>query len=341
MTDFEVIVVDDGSTDPANYRCIEKMVRKDERLKIIKNSHQGLALTRKEGFLQSRGDYIFFMDCDDYLPNDALKTLYMKAVDSAADVTIGKYDRVADSFGLIPIKASAPKYENVERLIPKEDILRVCYGPLIKSVEDPVTMVVWGRLFKSSCIHQAVKKKENTLFFVCNRMEDYYFNLVLMPFIDSLYLTNDIVYHYRYGGKSNTTIDHTGDTGGFFNYRFDQFEEWNFQEGHPRTFAAFAANLFWDLRNLIPTGIYSQDKTRAFLKDQITSNKIVNWARNNMEQIESLPYHYKMIASESPDEIYKWYYDALHTNAFNRHYILKKCAIASAKVLDFVYGLLH
>ena len=336
--DIEVIVVDDGSTNQEWVSFIERLSKNDRRLQIVRNEHHGIALTRKAGYLLARGEYIFFMDCDDWLPNNALQILYQAARKSGADVTIGKYDRVADSFGLIPIKASAPKCEAVGKLIPKKDILKVCYGSLVGSVEDPVTMVVWGRLFRSSCIQQAIDEK---YLFPVYRMEDYYFNLVLMPYISSLYMTNDIVYHYRNGGITSTTIDHTSDNGEFFNYRFDQFEKWNFQEGHPRTFAAFAAELYWDLKVIFLTGKYSRDEIIAYIYEQVSTYRIVNWAQNNIGQIEGLPNHFKMIATGSPEDVYKWCDDAFHTKSFKKHHFLKQCAIALSKVIDFVYEILH
>jgi len=337
--DIEVIVVDDGSTNQKWVNYIERYSNKDHRLQIVRNEHHGTALTRKAGYLLARGEYIFFLDCDDWLPNDALHILYQTATSTGADVTIGKLHRVADSYGLIPIKASAPKCETIGKLIPKNDILKVCYGSLVSSVEDPVTMVVTGRLFRSSCIQQAIDEKH--LFPVCNRAEDSYFCLVLMPYIDSMYLINDIVYHYRNTGRSMTTINHTSDSGEFFNYRFDQFEKWNFQEGHPRTFAAFAAELYWDLKVIFLTGKYSRDEIIAYIYEHVSTYRIVNWAKNNIEQIEGLPNHFKMIATEAPEDVYKWCDDAFHTRSFKKHYFLKQCAIALAKVIDFVYEILH
>ena len=88
LQDFEVIAVDDCSTDNSIVVAENFLERFGGRLKIIslpKNSGSG-AVPRNEGLKFSRGEYIFFMDDDDLLTPDALKTLYDAAENFSADV---------------------------------------------------------------------------------------------------------------------------------------------------------------------------------------------------------------------------------------------------------------
>ena len=88
LKDFEVIIVDDCSTDNSIAVAENFLERFGGRLKIIslpKNSGSG-AVPRNEGLKFSRGEYIFFMDNDDLLVPDALKTLYDAAEKFSADV---------------------------------------------------------------------------------------------------------------------------------------------------------------------------------------------------------------------------------------------------------------
>ena len=336
MTDFEVIVVDDGSTNLANLRCAEKMSHKDKRLRIIMNKHQGVSLTRKEGYLQAKGEYIFFMDDDDFLPKDALRILYKAATETGADVTVGNYACVADSFGLIRIKKNKSEYDNAGELIQKKDVLKVCYGSSVKSLGDPIEMAMWCRLYKSSLIKLAIRESDIDLF-TSVKLEDYLFNLLLFPYIESIYLTNDICYYYRFGGVTSTFSYHLNRIDYFFNCRFDLFEKWNFQEGHPRTFVTFATVLLISLKNLILSGKCSKDETVAFLSEQMSSNKIVDWTRRNVGLIEELPQQCKILATEKPEVIYCWYSNALHSKRSRIHRVRKKCALACSKVLDIIY----
>ena len=86
--DFEVIVVDDCSTDNSCAVAESYLERFDGRLKIISlpTNTGNASIPRNEGLRFSRGDYVFFMDNDDLLVDNALETLYNLAINARADV---------------------------------------------------------------------------------------------------------------------------------------------------------------------------------------------------------------------------------------------------------------
>jgi glycosyltransferase involved in cell wall biosynthesis len=90
LDDIEVIVVDDGSPDgcPA---IIDEFVECDARFHAIHKKNGGVSAARNDGLAQTTGEYVFFCDSDDWLPCDALKTLYEAAKTADADVAIGDY----------------------------------------------------------------------------------------------------------------------------------------------------------------------------------------------------------------------------------------------------------
>ena len=77
-TDFELILVDDGSTDGSNVFC-DKLAVKDDRIKVIHKANGGVSSARNRGIDASTGEYITFCDSDDYLEPDYLENLVQTA----------------------------------------------------------------------------------------------------------------------------------------------------------------------------------------------------------------------------------------------------------------------
>lgn len=84
-TNFEVILVDDGSTDQSGAICDEYAL-KDNRFKVIHQENQGVAIARIVGFDNSRGEFISFIDSDDYVSPDFLEQLSKPIINEGADI---------------------------------------------------------------------------------------------------------------------------------------------------------------------------------------------------------------------------------------------------------------
>lgn len=84
FTDYEIILVNDGTKDNS-ISVIEKYLS-DKRITLINQQNCGLPQTRCNGFLQSKGEYVYFIDSDDYIRNDTLERLVTEAEKNDADV---------------------------------------------------------------------------------------------------------------------------------------------------------------------------------------------------------------------------------------------------------------
>ena len=69
FSDFEVILVDDGSTDNCGIIC-DQYVEKDDRIQVIHKKNEGLVCARKTGISKASGQYILNVDSDDYISLD-------------------------------------------------------------------------------------------------------------------------------------------------------------------------------------------------------------------------------------------------------------------------------
>lgn len=75
-SDFELLLINDGSTDNSGSICNDYEAR-DTRVRVIHQKNQGASLSRRNGITQSKGEYLTFVDADDYLEPDCLESLYL------------------------------------------------------------------------------------------------------------------------------------------------------------------------------------------------------------------------------------------------------------------------
>lgn len=95
-TNYEVILVDDGSTDQSGAICDEYAL-KDNRFIVIHQNNQGVTMARITGFENSHGDLISFIDSDDNVFSDYLETLAIPIIEDDADIVCCKYNRVRNN----------------------------------------------------------------------------------------------------------------------------------------------------------------------------------------------------------------------------------------------------
>lgn len=87
FSDIEVVCVNDGSTDKSQ-KIIEEYMRKDSRVKLITQNYTGDALARNKGRYLARGEYIVFMNSDDYAKSEMIGNLYKNAKEHESDIVL-------------------------------------------------------------------------------------------------------------------------------------------------------------------------------------------------------------------------------------------------------------
>lgn len=92
FSNFEVLLVNDGSTDNSGFIC-QEYARLDSRFKYFEKENGGVSDARNSGLDLAQGDYVTFLDADDFLFEDHLEKLYRATTLSDADIMIGGYSR--------------------------------------------------------------------------------------------------------------------------------------------------------------------------------------------------------------------------------------------------------
>lgn len=87
---FELIMVDDGSTD-SSVEIIKSYQKKDSRIHLIGQNHKGAGSARNFGLSQAKGQYIIFLDCDDWFSDDFFKTMIDRIEVDQSDIAVCEF----------------------------------------------------------------------------------------------------------------------------------------------------------------------------------------------------------------------------------------------------------
>lgn len=195
LKDIEIICVNDGSMDNS-LAILKEFASRDSRIRIIDNQHQGVAKTRNTGIEQSTGEYIGFVDSDDYIDIDFFEKLYNSATKSNSDIAIASILKHKNFFNIYNAK-----YTKEEIAITIQDKIKLCED------KKHFFFYAWNKIYHSGFI------KENNIKFSEGQIyEDVMFA------IKALYYSNKIIsvygtkYHYIEHENSLTKYkDKTGE----------------------------------------------------------------------------------------------------------------------------------
>ena len=87
LQEFELILVNDGSTDESALIC-QEYLSKDKRIQFIDQKNSGVSIARNNGLLQAKGEYVFFMDSDDTIDPEFIKSSYNTGKMERADIVV-------------------------------------------------------------------------------------------------------------------------------------------------------------------------------------------------------------------------------------------------------------
>ena len=131
---LEIILIDDGSTDESVQIC-DKWQEKDNRVRLTHKENTGVSDTRNIGLEKTTGEYICFVDSDDYIEPDYIENLYKSLTENNADIASCGHIAEAYSNSVILFSNSnfvADTEETLKRLFLRNDVFPVLWGKLYK-----------------------------------------------------------------------------------------------------------------------------------------------------------------------------------------------------------------
>jgi glycosyltransferase involved in cell wall biosynthesis len=199
-TNFEVILIDDGSPDNCGKICDEYKI-KDNRVNVIHKKNQGLMAAWIDGVKIARGDYIVFVDSDDWIEEKMLESMV---------VILEKYnpDLISCNFTKdFPNKQVNRKNCFSEGFYSKDDITDKIYANLLNNGSFQgrgIPISRWGKLINKDLIIKNLKYCDTSISF----SEDLNIMFPVLLDCSSIYIMNDENYFYHYR-MNNESILHT------------------------------------------------------------------------------------------------------------------------------------
>lgn len=187
---LEIILVDDGSKDSSGHICDEYQST-DARVFVIHQENSGVAQARNAGIAAANGDYIMFVDSDDWIDKSMCMSLFEALSTYKVQSVMCSYIREYPGKSLE--KVILPN----NKVFSGSDFLRRLCGPVDEDLKHPENLecfnMMWGKLYPS----EALKGILVTDIKQIGSSEDMLFNLEVFLNIDSIVYINQPFYHYR------------------------------------------------------------------------------------------------------------------------------------------------
>lgn len=210
LKDIEIIMVDDGSPDRCPQMC-DEYAKKDSRVKVVHKQNGGLGYARNSGLDIATGEYVAFVDSDDFVDVAMYEKLYVTAVTESADIVYCNHNLFVSSTGRVE-KPYAPFVQDTT--FRGDDVVNEVLKNMIASAPDAPTerkyyMSVWRGIFRWSVV--------GDIRFVSERdylSEDIFFQAMVLQRTAVVTFVADCLYFYR---ENDVSLTHA--------YRKDRIEK--------------------------------------------------------------------------------------------------------------------
>ena len=301
---LEAIVVNDGSTD--NTAGIISQYASDSRLKYIDGKNAGVSAARNAGMDAATGDYLAFVDSDDYLEPGMYKKLIAAISESEADIAVCDYNLVYEDRTVAGYSRMKDETVNISENIP-------AYFYKYCACQKP-NNYIWTRLYKTEAVRTSGVRFENF-----KLGDDTLFNLKFLPFLKRAAHISGGLYNYLQRSNSNVyTVAKRENLGSVYAEVFSElarhYKKLNFKSSHEilplHAYTRLRSTIFYsqlagmsssEIANSIATG-FNGKEIAGYLRD---TSQVDEYARINnfpKEYAENIKRVMRM-ALENPQEL--------------------------------------
>lgn len=181
FTDFELLLVNDGSTDASGAIC-DEYAAADPRVRVIHKENTGVSDTRNIAIGLATGTYLQFLDSDDWITADATKLLVRTATEYNCDLVI------ADFYRVIGERVSHKGSIEEQKLMSKEEFAE----EMMKNPADFYYGVLWNKLYRRELVEAHGLRMDTSV----SWCEDFLFNLEYILHAEIFYALQAPIYYY-------------------------------------------------------------------------------------------------------------------------------------------------
>lgn len=210
LKNIEIIVVDDGSKDSTR-KILRGFSEKDSRIRVVeKDQNEGLSAARNSALKVAKGEYIGFVDADDWVEKDYFESMYLAGNGADLIVTGYQHDTMSEDRGELHISRTVCMpggyYDNKQKVI-----------SLAANVDTAKMFAyTWNKLYKKNLIEENCLKFSKQIL-----IEDFIFNTLYWDKISSICIIPKSGYHYVKASKEALTQKFLPDFLEIMNKRFD------------------------------------------------------------------------------------------------------------------------
>ncbi|MBD9083166.1 MAG: glycosyltransferase [Lachnospiraceae bacterium] len=180
-TDFELLLVNDGSTDASGDIC-EEYGDRDPRVIVIQKENTGVSDSRNRALDRARGKYLQFLDSDDWITPDATRLFVRAAEEYGCDMVISDFYRVVGE------RLSTKGDIEEEGVLTREEFA----AHMMENPADFYYGVLWNKLYRRDIVEEHNLRMDTDI----NWCEDFMFNLEYIRYAKVFYALHAPIYYY-------------------------------------------------------------------------------------------------------------------------------------------------